>query len=470
LHSGSQTAYICDGCHTSDNPNQAVMTLPTNQRLILISGGSIFLAPRISLPMSATSLNPEELRFRPGQEFYWKVEIVSYNQSQGLVKLKVLDYYADDSAGFLNQQLKHPVKQIEFELLDWKQLEPQLYFYHYNNILVLLEESKAGETKYTKPAKEKTPSDDHIPLGTLAVEAPYQISGIVEKREPVKETISESFTIYFDEAAFGTGCVHVSKSFKWYWEPILFTIENSEIIPEYDLVKSFFPKAFGGRKKFDVNAMIDLLDGKVSRTIATSPQIARINDLLIEGMKNARVQKFINLPKVKTDKSLFTADEFFDYPDDKNRDGNIFKQTELDILMASLGKQELRNRKQIEYLAGAKQSPEHKIRFTLKPNFGFVFMVEGESMNHFCWELLNSHATYLWSFSKAGSHAEQQYARVERHITTIRETGREYYKSTYHHLPPEPDMLFSVIYHKNAGSDLVDGFPGWKHRFQERLV
>jgi len=447
------------------------MTLPSNQRLILISGGSIFFAPGISLPMSATSLNPEKLRFRPGQEFYWMVEIVSYNQSQGLVKLKVLDYHADDSAGFLNQQLKHPVKLIEFELLDWKQLEPQLFFYHYNNLLVLLADSLVGEDIQKKaPIVEKASPHKPPPVGTLAVEGPYQYSGDIAKREPVKETIRESFTVYFNEADFGTGCVHVSKSFKWYHEPILFTIENSEIIPEYDLVKSFFPKAFDGRKKFDVHAIINLLDNKVSSTIAASPQIAQINELLIESVKNARVQSFINLPKVKTDKSLFTADEFFEYPDDKNRDGNIFKQTELDILMASLGKQELRNRKQIEYLAGAKQSPDHKIRFTLKPNFGFVFMVEGETMNHFCWELLNSHATYLWSFSRAGSQAEKQYVRVERIITAIRETGREHYKNSYHHLPPEPDMLFSVIRHDGTGSAMVDGFPGWKHRLQERLV
>ncbi len=447
------------------------MTLPSNQRLILISGGSIFLAPGISLPMSATSLDPEKLRFKPGKEFYWKVEIISYNQSESLVKLNVIDYYSNDEAGFLNQHLRHPVKQIEFELLDWKKLEPQLFFYHYNNLFVLLEDSMVGEgiQKKAPVAKETSP---HMPppVGTLAVESPYQHSGNVAKHEPVKETIRESFTAYFNEADFGTGCVHIAKSFKWYYEPILFTIENSGIIPEYDLVKSFFPKAFGGRKKFDVHAIINLLDYKVSSTIASSPQIAQINELLIEGVKNARVQRFINLPKIKTDKSLFTADEFFEYPDDKNRDGNIFKQTELDILMASLGKQDLRNRRQIEYLAGAKQSPDYKIRFTLKPDFGFVFMIEGETMNHFCWELLNSHATYLWSFYKTGSQAEQQYARVERIITAIRETGREHYKNSYHHLPPEPDMLFSLIRHDGAGSAMVDGFPEWKHRLQERLV
>jgi len=444
------------------------MTMDSHHRLILISGGSIFMAPGESLPMSATSLNPEKLRFRPGKDFYWEVEIISYLSSEKVVTLKVTNYNVTNSEPFASQQLKHPVKKIIFELLDWKLLEPQLFFYHYQDVLVLLENKsmeEKGQTFISEPSHS-----NYQAVGAVAVAGRYQPSGSSATRTPVIETIDEHFSCYFNEAIFDTGCVLLTKAFKWSDEPLIISIENSEIIPEYDLVKSFFPKAFGGRKKFDVNINVELVDRKVNKIIATSAQIAQINEQLIEGVKSARVQKFMKLPSTKTDKSLFTADEFFEYPEDKSRDGNIFKQTELEILMASIGKAELRNRRQIEYLAGSKQSPDYKIRFTLKPDFGFVFMVEGETMNHFCWELLNSHATYIWSFSKAGSIAATQYLRVEREITAIRETGREHYKSTYYHLPPAPDMHFVVIRHENATSAMVDGFPGWKHRLQERLI
>lgn len=426
------------------------------------------MAPGESLPMSSTSLDPEKLRFRPGKDFYWEVEIVSYLHSEEVVTLKVIDYNVTDTEPFASQQLKHPVKRILFELLDWKLLEPQLFFYHYQDTLVLLESKSTEEKRQTwisEPGHSGNPA-----VGAVAVAGPYQPSGNAATPLLVIETIDEHFSYYFNEATFATGCVIVTKAFKWSEEPMIISIENSEIIPEYDLVKSYFPKAFGGRKKFDVSIKVELIDRKVNKIIATSIQIAQINEQLIEGVKSARVQKFINLPKTKTDKSLFTADEFFEYPDDKSRDGNIFKQTELDILMALIGKPELRNRRQIEYLAGSKQSPDYKIRFTMRPDFGFVFMVEGETMNHFCWELLNSHATYIWSFSKAGSSVAAQYSRVERVVTAVRETGREHYKSTYHHLPPAPDMYFVVIRHEKANSAMVDGFPVWKHRLQERLV
>ena len=59
-----------------------------------------------------------------------------------------------------------------------------------------------------------------------------------------------------------------------------------------------------------------------------------------------------------------------------------------------------RNVKQLVYLSGKKHERTQKIRFTLNPLFGFIFFISGKNKNHICWELLNSHATYIWSFNK----------------------------------------------------------------------
>lgn len=441
----------------------------SNQRIIKISGRCIFFSPEESLPLDQTTLDPEKMRFRPGREFYWLTEIVSYNPSGAGLLLRVIDYVTDDITGFQQQKVRHPIRFVSFESLDWMQLEPQLAFYQYNQILNILEEAGTFQTEPDGKVRQQE-SEGFPAVGSVSVHEAY-VPG-EENLFPATDTriIDEIFKYPFTDAVFDTGCVRVVKTFPWYAEPVTITLENSSILPEFDLIKSFFHKVFDGRRKFTITASIELSGNAISRISAASPEIARIDETLIEGVKRAQVLQYIRKQPAVTDKSLFTADEFMSHYADDEEVGNALKQSEMDILLAAMGRQELRNRRQIEYLAGKLHSPEQKIRFTLKPNFGFVFFYEGETMNHFCWELLNSHATYLWSFGRAGETAAQQYRKVETIITSIRETGREQYKSSYHSLPSDPNMHFSIVTHRNANSGLIDGFPEWKHRLLERLV
>lgn len=447
------------------------MNTPDNQRIIRIAGGSIFLSPDESLPLGNTTLDPAIMRFRPGKEFYWLAEIVSYKPGNGAVTLQVLDYNAADISGFENQKIRRPVKSVQFEMLNWKKLESQLAFYQSRMILGIIATETDDDWDDDSDFPEIGSLEVHEAYETIVIDDDIQMeTPAPESKESIRETVYESFSHAFTDAVFDTGCVRVIKKFRWSPDPVSITIENSYILPEFDLIKSFFYKMFSGRKRFEVKAAFHLEDGIISRIEATSPQIAAINETMIEGVKRAQVLQFIRKQPYQTDKSLFTADEFMELYTGDDRKGNALSSSEMDILMAALGGEELRNRKQIEYLAGKLQSPAQKIRFTLKPDFGFVFFTEGATMNHFCWELLNSHATYLWSFSKNAGKPERQFAKVETIIASIRETGREQYKSSYRYLPPDPDMHFSLIYHKNAGSDFIDPFPEWKHRLLERLI
>ncbi len=432
------------------------------ERIVRISGGSVFLSENYSLPMSCTSLDPNKMRFRPGREFFWKTEITDFNPSTGRVELMVLDYNPTDISGFAAQKMKAPVKFIQFGALDWNLLEPQLAFYQYNHLLHMLDEGENETTGVNKVTE--SPS-----VGRLGVSEEFQ-PRFIQSAKAKKEVLQENFRVYFNDASFLSGRVQVIKKFVWHPEPLCISIENSNLIPEFDLIKAYFPKVFGGLKKFEVQVRFEVEGLQVKEITAYSPQIARIDEALIEGVKRAQVMSYISRTAGTIDKSLFTADEFMGhYADDEER-GNVLKQTEADIILASMSDKNLRNRKQIEFLAGSQQSSQHKIRFTLKPVFGFVFFIEGSNMNHFCWELLNSHATYLWSFYRASGTPMQQYKKVEQIIASIRESGRDQYKKAYRTLPVEPEMHFNVINHIHADSALVDNFPGWKHRLLERLV
>ena len=65
-------------------------------------------------------------------------------------------------------------------------------------------------------------------------------------------------------------------------------------------------------------------------------------------------------------------------------------------------KTNLKNQKQLMYLSGAIQSGTDKIRFTLEPKFGFLFTFNKDGVNHYCWELLQSHASYIWTINNGG--------------------------------------------------------------------
>ena len=121
------------------------------------------------------------------------------------------------------------------------------------------------------------------------------------------------------------------------------------------------------------------------------------------------------------------------------------------------------------YLSGKKQSENYPIRYTLHPHFGFLFLVEGIENNHFIWELLNSNATYIWTFERH-SDIELQFKRIENIINVIRACGREKYKSAYINGGQDNDLVFRVIKHEHIGSDIIDEFPKWKDRLNEQLT
>jgi len=170
------------------------------------------------------------------------------------------------------------------------------------------------------------------------------------------------------------------------------------------------------------------------------------------------------------DKSLFTSEEIFDSFEENLKDGNIFKQSEEDILNFLIETRNVRNAKQLQFLAGSKHSAKQKLRFTLNPLFGFLFFIEGETKNHFCWELLNSHATYLWSFNKIETEVKFQLKRVEETINIIRDIGRDVYKNDFRSNKIDNDLSFCIIEHSNINSDFKESFVEWQHRLKERLV
>ena len=440
--------------------------------IIKVDNQDIHLSPKLTVPVRQTNIPIDHCMFRSHVDIFWKVELLEYNPYTKCWKMKVVDYFANDIENFIRQKSTRGVERIAFEKFDWIKFEPQLISYQKIKLLNVLENHNT----------ERFFREERVRNGgsTFSVFSNQNIEGNVlqahdsafslNEKHPVIKVHKVEFSIYFSDAYFMLGYVTFSKNIKELGEKVDFKIQNDHILAEFENIKSWFAKKFK-TKKFKVNASITATDGKITEVVATSPQIEMIDAELIDSIRYQRTIALIKSPRTtKVDKSLFTAEQIFGEMETDDLEGNVFKQSEQDILSFLLDNHKTRNRRQLEYLSGSKQAENSKLRFTLHPNFGFLFFIEGKENNHFVWELLNSHATYIWSIDKSEKEIEFQYNRVEASVNTIRDFGRENYKRAHKQNHYDNDLRFSFIEHDAITSDFVDGFVKWKHKLNERIT
>lgn len=279
---------------------------------------------------------------------------------------------------------------------------------------------------------------------------------------------SEDLRIIFDfnqplsKITFKAGFIETTKSIKGFSRQLLVKIVNPSILPEYDYIKPYFAKVFG-KKTITIRAHIGDKNDRSTYQFY-SPEIASINDELINGIKRLELSDKIKKPKITdTDKSLFTADEYFDGFEAEK--GNRVKKSEIELLTEILELKGIRNAKQLQYIAAQIHNTEHRLHFTLTPDFGFLFYYSGIEMHHYIWELLDSNATYIWSLEKALS-LDHFFDLVQQEINFIRRNGRRMYLS----YKDQSDIFFSKVNHSHANSSVVDGFPKWCALLNEKLV
>ena len=132
---------------------------------------------------------------------------------------------------------------------------------------------------------------------------------------------------------------------------------------------------------------------------------------------------------------------------------------------------EVRNSKQLEHLADVLQAVDQKLRFTLNPVFGFLFYIRGKERDHFCWELLNSNASYLWSFSKCVDETAilEQISALETEIGHIRDVGREQYRRKARTQVDMNGMVFTAIHHNKVQVAPELAFDTWRANLEKCL-
>jgi hypothetical protein len=447
-----------------------------NEIIIKVTNGYIYLYPGLTVPIQQTNIPFEHCTFRTNKDIYWKVELIEYNPGIKCWKLKVVDYSVDDIKDFYHQKTSRAVERLAFEQFDWPQLERHLSSYQKSKLLDIIHNHDTNRYSYekTKGKDVSALSSNDIPTQILENNQ-HQAQGNIAhfnqtEQQPAIKTFKVDFSIKLSESHFIPGYVTFSKSIKDVNGRVDFKIKNDFIRAEFENIKSWFSRRLK-TKKIRVNAAITTVNGKVTEVTANSLQIAMIDTEMVDNIKYQRTVSLTRLPgDSEIDKTLFTADEIFGQIEAEDAEGNVFKQDERDVLSLFLNSHKTRNRKQLEYLSESRQSVNTKIRFTLHPNFGFLFSIEGKQNNHFVWELLNSHATYIWSIDKAASGIEIQFKRIESSINIIRDNGRVGYKRSYRQNQLDSDLAFYVVEHDDITSKNVDGFVKWKDKLNEKLT
>ncbi|MGY6561708.1 MAG: hypothetical protein ACXITV_06345 [Luteibaculaceae bacterium] len=174
--------------------------------------------------------------------------------------------------------------------------------------------------------------------------------------------IERQFSVAINDFTFKLGYISTVKKLVDLNKTLEFKIYNDYILPEFDVVKSWFAKKLG-MKTIKVRTRIKLAGLDIVEVVSHSSDLDKINSDFIDSI---RYQATLSLKKAPTftqpDKNLFTSEDIFNQFDEQVQLGNVFNQQDADILKILSEQSGIRNRKQLNYLSGKLQSDKEKIR------------------------------------------------------------------------------------------------------------
>ncbi len=397
--------------------------------IIREDNNAIWFNPSFSIPINNTNLPVGSFRFVEHRPVYWKAQMHSYNKNSKNLRLHIIDYGPTELSEFKKQRQKAELRTVEFDGFSLKEMVKDL-------------------TYFKKESFEGSESAVTQNMDTEINESKLQL------KIPLKDMI------------FHAGYISFNYKFRFEAEQNEIKIFNDHILPEFNYIKPYFSK-YLGLKKCDVQVTVYRKDKITQKIKATSGQLDMISDAAAEVLKFIKTQiiKKITRKIIPVNKALFTPAELFSSFGENDPGYKLISQK--DIMEEIIRWQDVRNRKHLEYLSGFIHDHAEKIRFTLSPDFGFLFKHSGKRMNHYLWEMLNSNATYVWGFDKLELTESQCLEKIEEIVSFIRINGRETYLNDF---DAENGYVFTRIFHKGANSNFIDHFPKWKNKLVECLI
>jgi hypothetical protein len=431
--------------------------------ILRLDNDSIHVNGSLRVSYEQSNLPKKYFQFKTERLIHLEVEQISYDKKKATLKVRVVNYSPSHFAEFYEQTPKAPVHRIEFEKMDWIKFSPLIYSYVLDRLQDMFfnaseADSFASADDNNEALKRRVKWDTEY-LRNKAPNLFFQ-----EPRTPVVEQIQIDVRVKFEEAVFRDGQITFKAKLKDLNIIRDFSIENENLKNEFENIKPWFVKRIG--KSFIVTISLKLVDRQIAEVSAFSGDISTINNEMIESIKTQRVLMLVKTARTKDDsKSVFNHDDIFGILDE-GADANVFNSSAGNIVEILIVNGLAKNIRQLEFLSRDKQLLNEKLRFTLKPHFGFLFKFETPTKQFFIWELLNSHATYIWE--KEVNDADF-YRFIEQEISFIKANGREQYRRYYKNLPSK-DFSFHLIEHDAVDLTEEERFQAWKNKLEASML
>lgn len=276
-----------------------------------------------------------------------------------------------------------------------------------------------------------------------------------------KRIIEQTFSVPFRHLQFHYGGVSCKKSIRELEKKISITIINYNIREEFDAVKEYFANALG-ISQIQVSVRIEVADGVPLNIEAHSPEIASINQCLIETVRFQYVKEAVRKKvKMETENNLLTMEAFFDTLSEQTVKATAFYEDEKALADDLLQITETKHYHHLRYLAQKHAHHLMRLRFVLKP-FSFIFLLEGETQYHLVWETLHTEeATYVWPVDKNVVRLKLALKKVESVIQLVKVQGKVAY------LAAEEGACRRIFHQYKEG---VKGFVKWKDELESGLT
>ena len=387
-----------------------------------------YINPSTKVDFSKSNLRKDIVLFSVDRTHEITCSMHSFDRETGKLTLEITNYQTHDQGAFSVQKPKTEIKLLEFVNIRFKHLEPLLSYFKKDALTPFLTSKKLPST----------------------------VSGKLHEI---------AFKVSLTKVQFKNGKVIVPHSLKWYREKNHLEIENHHIVKDYEHIKFYFAKIFG-RMSIDIKVKAKSFKENIELISCSSPQITSIGPLTIKVLRTKMYDEMMS-PRRK-DKfptnNMLTIDDIIAQAGEEGY-GNL-DCTEKDLLFHLLEKHNVRNARELRYLAGTLQDKTKPLFLNLKPEIGFVFCFEGEEMKHFIWELLDTNATYIWGVPKEKGF-ESAVKVVEKEISLVKGLGRTQYRSQVEN---SKDLYFNYVVHKTTKSSVDDPFPLWIKRIHELLI
>jgi len=273
--------------------------------------------------------------------------------------------------------------------------------------------------------------------------------------------IEKSFSVPLKNLQFHYGGVSCKKLIRELDKSIAITLINYDIREEFDAVKDYFSNALG-TSTIQMNVRIEVVDDQPKKIEAHSPEIARINQDLIETVRFQYVKEAVKKRvKIETEQTLLTMEEFFHSLSEQQLKASAFYEDERELAEDLLEVTKTKHYQQLRFLSGRHAHYLMRLRFVLKP-FSFLFLLEGADHYHLVWETLDTEeATYVWPVEKDLAKLKLALKRIEDILQTVKAQGKQVYLSS-------AEKTYRRIFHNYKEG--LKGFIKWKGELESGLT